>query len=108
MTVIQFGYRDLKINFGIATLVSMLVLSVVWSIFLYNRVTSLRHDVLSEQTALQQLQVKDAELKNRLYQMMDTALSDSFIQTSGLVVDKTPTYVSADIIHSSLSQSTSL
>ncbi|MFA6495391.1 MAG: hypothetical protein WC246_02735 [Candidatus Paceibacterota bacterium] len=108
MTVIQFGYRDLKIHFGIAALVSVLMLSVVWSIFLYNRVTNLRHDVFSGQTALQQLQVKDAELKNRLYHMMDTALSDSFIQTSGLVVDKNPTYVSADVIHSSLSQSTSL
>ncbi len=108
MTVIQFGYRDLKINFGIAALVSLLVLAVGWSIFLYNRVTGLRHDVLSGQTALQQMQVKDAELKNRLYQMMDTALSDSFIQTSGLVIDKTPTYASAGVIRSSLSQSTSL
>lgn len=108
MTVIQFGYRDLKVNFSIATLVSVLVLSVVWSISLYNRVTGLQHDVLSSQAALQQLQVKDAELKNRLYQMMDTALSDSFIQTSGLVMDKAPTYASAGVIHSSLSQSTSL
>jgi hypothetical protein len=89
-------------------MISLLVISATWSIFLYNHVTSLRYDVLSGQTALRQLQVKDVELKNRLYQMMDVALSDSFIQTSGLVVDKAPIYVSADAIHSSLSQSTSL
>jgi len=107
MTVIQFGQRDLKVNFGMTFGASMLVLSVVWSIFLYNHVISLRHDISARQTTLDAVRVDNIDLKNNLYQVMDSAFSEAFIQESGLVLDKNPQYAQTPS-YSALSQANSL
>ena len=93
MTVIEFGKRDLKINSYIAILTVILVISAVAGIILYNSLINLRHDVSNNEDSLAKLQVQVAELGNNLDKMTNGAYDANFIQTTGLVIDKNPSYV---------------
>lgn len=93
MTVIEFGKRDLKINFFIASLVVVVILSAGWGVVLYNNLIGLRHDIQTTRQTLAQEQVRNAELKNDLYHVMDSVLEETFLAESGLVLDQDPQYV---------------
>lgn len=93
MTVIEFGKRDLKINFFIASLVVAFVLCAGWGIVLYNNLIGLRHDVKETKEILSHAQVRNAELKNELYHITDSVLEEAFLSESGLVLDQSPQYV---------------
>ena len=93
MTVIEFGRRDMKINSLITALVVILVISAVSGVLLYNRMIGLRHDVSNNEDTLAKLQVQVAELGNKLDKVVDGAYDTNFIQTTGLILDKNPSYV---------------
>jgi len=93
MTVIEFGKRDLKINFLIASLVVALVFCAGWWVVLYNNLIGLRHDVKETREMLSQARVHNAELKNELYHITDSVLEEAFFSESGLVLDQNPQYV---------------
>jgi len=92
MTVIEFGKRDLKINSLILSLIIVLVVLAVWGVFLYNKMIDLRHNLSKNQDALAKLQVQVAELKNQLDLVIGNASSPDFIKTTGLILDKNPSY----------------
>jgi hypothetical protein len=92
MTVIEFGKRDYKVSTYTTFLIVMLVLSAVFGIALYTSLINLRHDVAQNEDALNKLQVQTAEMRNSLLGVMDGSSDPSFIQSSGLVLDKNPQY----------------
>jgi hypothetical protein len=104
MTVIEFGKRDNKINTYIVVLTVVLVVSAVFGIVQYNNLITLRHDVSNNEDMLTQLQVQTAELKNKLSQTTDVVSNQSFIQSSGLVQDKNPTYITSKTVISQATQ----
>ncbi|KKS82894.1 MAG: hypothetical protein UV58_C0004G0067 [Candidatus Wolfebacteria bacterium GW2011_GWC1_43_10] len=93
MTVIEFGKKDLKTNFAISLLMMVLVIASVWGILIYNRLIGLRHDIASAKETLENYQVKNAELKNQLYQILDGVNEEALLASSGLVADKSPQYL---------------
>ena len=92
MTVIEFGKRELRINFAISLLVGLIVISMTWGIFLYNQLIGLRHDIAKGEQMLDNIQVRNAELKNSLYEILDGTSPESFLESNGLVVEKNPQY----------------
>jgi hypothetical protein len=95
MTVIEFGKRDLKINFYILTLFGILMVLVVFGTIFYTRLISLKHDFLDNQNLLAKLQVEVAELESSLNAIKNSAYDPNFIQTTGLIIDKNPSYFSS-------------
>jgi len=104
MTVIEFGKRDYKINTLITVLFITLIISAVCGIALYNYLISLRHDVAKSEDLMAKLQVETAELKNKLYNVIDGASNSSFIQSTGLIIEKNPQYVTPATLISQVTQ----
>ncbi len=92
MTVIEFKKRELKGNIFIASTITFIFASFIGGVFLYNEVAALRQDVASKRTVLARAQVLNAELKNDMYQFLDEATQESFLQSRGLVSEKHPNY----------------
>ncbi len=93
MTVIEFGKKDLKVNFMMSVMVVLIAISAVFGVFLYNKLIGLRHDLSQTQNLFEKNQVKNVELKNQLYQVLDGFSGESFLESRGLVSDKSPSYV---------------
>jgi hypothetical protein len=93
MTVIEFGSKDVKINFAISALFVFLIVSVAWGVSLYQNIITVRHDIEQSTALAETIQVKNAELKNQLYQITDSVGQEAFLQDSGLVADPSPRYV---------------
>ena len=103
MTVIEFGKRDLKLNTLIIVLVAVLIFSAIGSIVAYNHLISLRHDVKNNENMLAKMQVENAELKNKVDKMIGSASDPLFIQSSGLIIEKTPVYATPSAVISRVS-----
>ncbi|MFA6135871.1 MAG: hypothetical protein WC705_00685 [Candidatus Paceibacterota bacterium] len=93
MTVIEFGKKDLKINFMMSVFVVFIAVSVVFGVFLYNKLIGIRHDLSQTQDSFEKSQVRNVELKNQLYQILDSFSGESFLESRGLVSDKNPSYI---------------
>ncbi|MBI4993947.1 hypothetical protein HZC33_03295 [Candidatus Wolfebacteria bacterium] len=65
----------------------------VWGVFLYNQTVNLRYEIADYEKAIQQAEVSNAELKNNLYQIIDSKNFEAFSGSSGLVLDKNPEFV---------------
>jgi hypothetical protein len=92
MTVIEFGKRDYKINTYTTLLIVALILSAGFGIALYGNLINLRHDVAQNEDILSKLQVQTAEIRSSFLGIMDGSSDPSLIQSSGLVLDKSPQY----------------
>lgn len=104
MTVIEFGKRDYKINTYTTLLVITLILSAVFEIAIYSNIINLRHNVAQNESDFNDLQVQTAEMRSSLLGMMDGSSDPSFIQSSGLVLDKNPQYFTSKELISQATQ----
>ena len=98
MTVIEFRSRDIKINYFITGLIVSVVGCALWNIFLYNSVTTVRHNIDTAANTLEQAQVQNAELKNSLYSITDGTGQEAFLQSRGLVLDTNPQYSKTPLV----------
>ncbi|OGY57929.1 MAG: hypothetical protein A3E61_00035 [Candidatus Colwellbacteria bacterium RIFCSPHIGHO2_12_FULL_43_12] len=89
MTVIQpnkiKSLTHLIFIFGFI-LVFMASLSVVF----YSRTVSLRHDMATAQKEIDDMKVKNAELKNSFYSLVDSGELEKLATEKGLINDKNP------------------
>ena len=89
MTVIQpnkiKSLTHLIFIFGFI-LVFMASLSVVF----YSRTVSLRHDMATAQKEIDDMKVKNAELKNSFYSFVDSGELEKLATEKGLINDKNP------------------
>jgi len=89
MTVIQpnksQSLMHLMIIFG-AILACVASLYVV----LYSRTVSLKHDIQDVESELSALKVKNAEIKNSFYSVVDSRELEKLAEEKGLVYDKNP------------------
>lgn len=92
MTVIEFGHKNMRVHMLIIVLGAVVVFSVFGSIVVYNRLISLRHDVKLLGEQIQQEQVRNAELKNALYEQVQRFDPESFLSDRGYVPDTHPEY----------------
>jgi hypothetical protein len=92
MTVIEFSRQSIRGNLVLILLIGGIVLSAVWSVFMYASLTTVRHDGKKNEELLVQAQVENAELKDQLYQITDNPQAEALLQERGYVLDKNPSY----------------
>lgn len=73
----------------------ILVLFAVSNVMLYSRSVSLAHDIGQLRGELDALQVKNADLKNTLYQETGSAALEKLSKDRGMVQDKNPEWAFA-------------
>lgn len=93
MTIIQPHKNNYKINFLISIFIVGSLAMAIWGIFLYNQLVNFRHEVTSQENTLRKTEVTNAELKDKLYNLMDTNTFSSSTNPQSLIIDKNPEYV---------------
>ena len=91
MTLIQPTEKNL-INLVLFCMITMLVLSSFWLIYLYNSSVNLEHRLSDGQAQLRKLQAGKAELQDRIFGLSSDANLLSVANERHLVKDKTPEY----------------
>jgi cell division protein FtsL len=89
MTVIQSNKSksliQLMIIFGV-----ILASTASLYVTLYSKTVSLKHDIQNIGSELSDLKVKNAELKNSFYSVVDSRELEKLAQEKGLIYDKNP------------------
>lgn len=95
MTIIKpKSYRN-YLNF-ILWFVILILLGGSFYIFEYNQFATNRDLLQKIKTSIAELQVKNADLKNNLYEIIDGPRLLSLAKERGLVLDKKPEYLSTN------------
>ncbi len=89
MTVIQPN-KNRNITRLIILLSVVVAIAVSFNVALYATAVSLRHDIQSFEGELEKMQVRNAESKSALYDLVATERLEKFAQEQGLVKDKNP------------------
>ncbi len=92
MTVIEVGRKDVRLHIMSLGLGILVVCSVIYSIVLYNHVISLRHDVSSIEETIREAQVRNADLKNALYEKIEQGSPTTYLSEHGYTLDSNPQY----------------
>lgn len=93
MTIIQPHKNNGKTGVLIPFLVIGCVSAAVWSIFLYNQVVELRHELSNNADNLHKTEIGNAELKDNLYKLTDESYFSSSTKIQSLTLEKNPQYV---------------
>jgi len=96
MTIIQPNREEKKTSLFALVLAGIAVLSVVWGVFIYNQLVDIRHEVAKKSNNLEKAEVSNAELKNNLYNIIDSQNLESLAEDRFLAFDKNPQYVKSD------------
>jgi hypothetical protein len=71
----------------------LLLVAAMMSIYLYNINVNLKYQLGLQERAIQQLEVMNADLRNKLYSVLDFNNLSALIQKENLVSDKNPDYL---------------
>jgi hypothetical protein len=93
MTIIQPNRENKKTSLFALVLTGVAVLSVVWGVFIYNQLVDIRHEMEKTSNSAGKTEVTNAELKNNLYNMIDSENLESLAKEKSLTIDKDPRYV---------------
>lgn len=85
--------KEKKTNRWVSGLIIALVVFSTFGVFLYNRMVGVKHDVENLRITLREAEVKNAELKNALYDMTKGDSVEAFLNRGILVTEKNPEYV---------------
>jgi len=96
MTIIQPNRESKKTSLFALVLTGIAVLSVVWGVFIYNQLVDIRHEVKEASNNVGKAEVTNAELKNNLYNMIDSGNLESLAQDKSLALENNPQYVKSD------------
>ncbi len=77
---------------------ALLVLSAVLSIYFYNLNVSLKYQIGMQEEAIQKMEAANADLRNQLYQTLETRNLAAFAAEHNLVSDKNPDYLENRIL----------
>lgn len=93
MTLIQPGK-----NFGYLYVVLMvltfpLITGVIWLVLIYNQTVDVRHGISDTKSELQRLEIQNAEYKEKLFKVLDTASLLQIAKTNSFEQDTKPRYL---------------
>jgi hypothetical protein len=92
MTIIQPNNSKYSYNSSIL-LISVLLAGLAFSnIYIYNKNVTLKQSISEGSKDLQELQVANAEFKNKLYKMTDLSSLEDVVKSNNLVKDVRPQY----------------
>ncbi|MBI4992154.1 MAG: hypothetical protein HZB99_02960 [Candidatus Harrisonbacteria bacterium] len=81
----------------IAVLILMLA---IFNIRFYNSNVSLKYKISLQEKVVQKLEVTNADLRNQLYQILDSRNLSSIVDKQNLVSDKNPDYMTHNMLSS--------
>ena len=93
MTIIEPNKHKLNLAPSIILLGISLAFSVVFIINLYSRGVDLKHNLVSKNKQLQELQVLNADYKNKLYQVLNSQNINSITKERNLIPEENPRYL---------------
>ncbi|HEY4498095.1 MAG TPA: hypothetical protein VJA63_00445 [Candidatus Paceibacterota bacterium] len=89
MTIVQPNkYRDIRRL--ILALGSILVATFTIVVFDYIETVNLRHELSNRNESLEEMKVKNAELKNQFYNLVDASNLEKLAAEKGFVQDRNP------------------
>lgn len=92
MTFIQPHKNQSFLNKALFLLAIFAVFGVIWLITLYNKEVKLDHAVSQMNAEFQLVQSQNAELKDKIIKLSDSANSINLISRENLIQDKAPQY----------------
>jgi hypothetical protein len=90
---ITYPNRARQANFALRVLGLGILLAALVSVYLYNQTVTLRHSVSYLGDSVNTLQVKNADLKNSIFSLLDSKNLVSLAGKLGLVKEATPSYL---------------
>ncbi len=96
MTIIQPHKNNRKSKFLISIFIIAGLGMAIWGLFLYNQMVSFRHDLTKGEETLRKAEISNAELKDKLYNTINTTNFSSSTTSQSLILDKNPQYVVAN------------
>ena len=74
-------------------LITLTVIGALFSVFVYNQILATRYQLGNQEEQSNVLRVANAELKDKLYKILDKENSESFFRSLGLIKDNKPVYL---------------
>jgi len=96
MTIIEPNKNKSKNKLFIVLISAVIFIGSFFSIRIYNVNVDLRHTLTREEKKLDELEVVNAELKNRLYGILDNNNLRVRADELGLILEKNPLYLETD------------
>lgn len=91
MTIIQPNKEKIKIWKFAVPFLAIILTGAYFSILFYNESVDMNHAVAAKEKELKILQVVNAELKNKIYGLLDAANINA--AAAGLILEKHPVYL---------------
>lgn len=93
MTIIQPKNKKTFWNKVLAGLVAGVILVAFSLVLLYARFVNLNHSIAEARRALEKIQTENAELKDRIFALLDQGRLESLAAERGLIKEKNPQYL---------------
>lgn len=93
MTIIQPNKTGSYTNIVLAILAGVLTVFSVWLVVLYNRSVNLNHNISDLKAQIKNTETETAELKDRIFTILDTQALSRIAETEGLVKENSPRYL---------------
>jgi len=97
MTTIISPNKKKKIIRYIVPFLAFIMASASISVIVYSGTVDLRHELEEGEAYIQELNVKNAELKDILYSLLDTEHLEKVADTTGLVLENHPFYLETGV-----------
>ncbi len=95
MTVIQPNRAAKNIVYLFLGLGILVFLGVSAAVAIYSQTVDLKHDIIGLSSELEEIKLKNAELKNSFYKITDRKILDAVAKERGLIQDNFPKWVFA-------------
>ncbi len=92
MTIINPN-KNKRLTFFFASLFAVILFGGIVYIKQYNALANSRYELRALKQEMVSLEVKNADLKNELYQITDASKFDALAEEYGLVLERQPQYI---------------
>lgn len=93
MTIIEPNKNKFKLSILTSFIIGLIIFEAVLSIFAYNQNVRLTHALSLSQKSLGDFQAQNADLKNKLYTILDFKNADQLAEKLGLIKERKPEYL---------------
>lgn len=93
MTILTPKNKTSSFNLILISLILVLIIIAYWSISAYSQQVDLKHALNNAEQRLRDLELANAEIKDRLYKLTDPSYLIKFAEERGLVKVKSPIYL---------------
>jgi hypothetical protein len=97
MTIIQPTHNRFYLTLIVAILGVTAFACLTWWLMIYNSAVDSKHNIGLMGRTIQDEEVKNTELKNKVFSMLDSQKLEALLQARGFVKDKGPQYFEANL-----------